>query len=107
MTISYNWLKDYFKADISLDILSETLTSIGLEVESIESFESIKGGLKDLVIGEVLTREKHPNADTLSLTTVNLGGSFRRAKNCLPLECSRWAARSLSLLWGQSASFGR
>ncbi len=53
--------------------LSRILTAVGLEVESLERYESLKGGLQGLVIGEVLTREKHPNADKLSVTTVNIG----------------------------------
>lgn len=73
MTISYNWLCDYLPENIEIDRLSKILTSIGLEVESVTPFESIKGGLKGLVIGEVLTCTKHPNADKLSLTTVNVG----------------------------------
>ncbi|MFY8127137.1 MAG: phenylalanine--tRNA ligase subunit beta [Chitinophagaceae bacterium] len=73
MTISYNWLCDYLPEHIEIDRLSKILTSIGLEVESVTPFESIKGGLKGLVIGEVLTCTKHPNADKLSLTTVNIG----------------------------------
>lgn len=73
MTISYNWLCDYLPEHIEIDRLSKILTSIGLEVESVKPFESIKGGLKGLVIGEVLTCTKHPNADKLSLTTVNIG----------------------------------
>src|SRR5690606_39043710 len=53
--------------------IGKLLTSTGLEVESVETFESVRGGLAGLLIGEVLTREKHPNADKLSLTTVNVG----------------------------------
>lgn len=74
MTISYNWLSEYLPEKIEPEKLSKILTSIGLEVESLEKFESIKGGLKGLVIGEVLEREQHPNADKLSLTKVNVGG---------------------------------
>ena len=73
MTIAYNWLKEYIDINESPDDLGKLLTSTGLEVESVEVFERIKGGLKGLVIGEVLTCEKHPNADKLSLTTVNVG----------------------------------
>jgi len=73
MTISYKWLSEYLPVKIEPEKLSKILTSIGLEVESLEKFEEIKGGLKGLVIGEVLTCEKHPNADKLSLTTVNIG----------------------------------
>lgn len=73
MTISYKWLMDYFQTPIPHDKLSLILNSIGLEVESYEAYQEIKGGLKGLVTGEVLTVEKHPNADRLSVTTVNIG----------------------------------
>ena len=63
MTISYNWLSEYLPEIIEPDKLSRILTSIGLEVESIEKYESIKGGLAGLVIGEVLECIQHPNAD--------------------------------------------
>ncbi|MBX9784550.1 MAG: phenylalanine--tRNA ligase subunit beta [Chitinophagaceae bacterium] len=75
MTISYNWLHQYLPLIIEPEKLSRILTSIGLEVESMEAYEEVKGGLKGLVIGEVLTCEKHPDADKLSLTTVNVGGA--------------------------------
>lgn len=74
MTISYNWLHEYLPEKIEPEKLSKILTAIGLEVESMTPYESIQGGLAGLVIGEVLTREKHPDADKLSLTTVNTGG---------------------------------
>ncbi|MBX7094211.1 MAG: phenylalanine--tRNA ligase subunit beta [Flavobacteriales bacterium] len=73
MNISLSWLNHYLKTDLSPDELSVILTDIGLEVESLEKFESVKGGLEGLVVGEVLTREKHPDADRLSITTVNVG----------------------------------
>ncbi len=73
MTISYNWLKEYIKIDIEPEKVSQILTSIGLEVESFEKHQTIKGGLEGVVIGEVLTCEKHPDADKLSKTTVNVG----------------------------------
>lgn len=78
MKISYNWLKEYLSADTDVNGLSvedagKLLTDCGLEVESIEKFESIKGGLQGLVIGEVITKEKHPDADRLSITTVDVG----------------------------------
>ncbi|MFP5042272.1 phenylalanine--tRNA ligase subunit beta [Parasediminibacterium sp. JCM 36343] len=73
MTISYNWLSEYLPESIEPEKLSKILTSIGLEVESMEPYESIKGGLKGLVLGEVLTCEPHPNADKLKITTVNIG----------------------------------
>lgn len=73
MNISYNWLKDYIKLNDTPEQVAADLTSIGLEVGSIESFSTIQGGLKGFITGEVLTCEKHPNADKLSLTTVNIG----------------------------------
>jgi len=74
MTISYNWLSEYLPKSIEPEALSKILTSIGLEVESLEAYESIKGGLKGLVVGEVLTCDQHPNADKLKITSVNTGG---------------------------------
>ncbi len=74
MTISYNWLKQYIDIPESPGEIGHLLTSTGLEVESVEPFETIKGGLKGLIIGEVITCTKHPNADKLSLTTVDVGG---------------------------------
>lgn len=73
MTISYNWLCEYLPDAIEPAQLSKILTSIGLEVESLEQYEKIKGGLAGVVIGEVLTCEQHPNADKLKLTTINIG----------------------------------
>ncbi|HEY4110426.1 phenylalanine--tRNA ligase subunit beta [Puia sp.] len=75
MTISYNWLCDYLPVSVEPERLSRILTSVGLEVEHLETYESIKGGLKDLVIGEVLECIPHPNADKLKLTKVNTGGA--------------------------------
>ena len=74
MTISYNWLSKYLPVKVSPQRLSEILTSIGLEVESMENYEAVKGGLKGLVVGEVKESEKHPNADKLKLTKVDTGG---------------------------------
>ncbi|MCU0397526.1 MAG: phenylalanine--tRNA ligase subunit beta [Cyclobacteriaceae bacterium] len=82
MTISYNWLKEYIDIPESPEAIGQVLTSTGLEVESVEFFETIKGGLKGLVIGQVLTCVKHPNADKLSLTTVDVGG-----EKPLPIVC--------------------
>ena len=75
MTISYNWLRQYLDIDVKPDELSLILTSIGLEVESLEKVESVKGGLEGVVVGEVLTCSKHPDADKLSVTTVNTGAA--------------------------------
>lgn len=73
MNISLNWLKDYLKTDLPVEEICEILTSIGLEVGGFEKFESIRGGLKGLVIGEVKTCEAHPDSDHLHITTVDLG----------------------------------
>ncbi len=74
MKISYNWLKKYINTTLSPEEVGKLLTEAGLEVEHIEPYESFKGGLKGLVVGEVRTCIKHPNADKLSLTTVDVGG---------------------------------
>ncbi len=82
MKISLNWLKDYIDVNIDAKELADILTGIGLEVEGIETSESVRGGLRGCVIGEVMTCEKHPDADRLSLTTVDIGqGSY------LPVVC--------------------
>jgi phenylalanyl-tRNA synthetase beta chain len=73
MKISYNWLKNYLPVDIPAKELADILTNIGLEVEGIENFQSVKGGLEGVVVGEVLSCTKHPDADKLTLTTVDLG----------------------------------
>ncbi|HBU79587.1 MAG TPA: phenylalanine--tRNA ligase subunit beta [Muricauda sp.] len=73
MKISYNWLKQFLQVDWDAQKTGELLTDLGLEVEGISQFESVKGGLKGIVVGQVLTCEKHPNADKLKLTTVDIG----------------------------------
>ena len=73
MNISYNWLKEYVSFDMTPEEVSAALTSIGLEVGSVDEVQSIKGGLEGIVIGEVLTCEEHPNSDHMHVTTVNLG----------------------------------
>ncbi|MES2284182.1 MAG: phenylalanine--tRNA ligase subunit beta [Bacteroidota bacterium] len=73
MKISYNWLKEYIKTDLSAEDAGKLLTDCGLEVEGIEKFETLKGGLAGIVIGEVITKEKHPDADRLNITTVDIG----------------------------------
>lgn len=75
MKISFNWLKQFIKIDWNAEQTGELLTDLGLEVEGIEPFESVKGGLKGIVVGEVLTCDQHPNADKLKLTTVSIGES--------------------------------
>lgn len=73
MKIAHSWLTQYIKTDKTPEEISHILTSIGLEVESLEEREPVKGGLAGVVVGEVLTCEKHPDADKLSVTTVNVG----------------------------------
>jgi len=73
MTISYNWLSEYLPEKIEPEKLSKILTSIGLEVESLESYQNIKGGLAGIIVGEVISCVPHPGADKLKLTTVNIG----------------------------------
>ena len=73
MKISYNWLKQFIKTQKTSEQIAVLLTDLGLEVEGIEQFETIKGGLKGIVVGQVLTCEKHPNADKLNITTVDVG----------------------------------
>ena len=74
MKISYNWVKDYINTELEPSRVAEILTGIGLEIESMDEWVSVKGGLEGVVIGEVLTCTKHPDADKLSVTTVNTGG---------------------------------
>ena len=73
MKISYNWLKEFLKIDLDAEKVGEVLTDLGLEVEGIETFESIKGSLDGVVVGEVLSCVQHPNADRLKITQVDLG----------------------------------
>lgn len=73
MNISYKWLKEYVDFDLSAEEVAVALTSIGLEVGSVEEVQTIRGGLKGLVVGHVLTCEAHPNSDHMHITTVDLG----------------------------------
>ena len=73
MNISYNWLKNYLDLNLSTEEISQLLTDIGLEVEGVKLIESVKGGLRGVIIGEVITKTQHPNADRLSLTTIDVG----------------------------------
>ncbi|MCF6357042.1 MAG: phenylalanine--tRNA ligase subunit beta [Draconibacterium sp.] len=82
MKISYSWLKDYIKLSQSPEEICDILTQTGLEVGGLEEVETVKGGMKGLVIGEVVTCEKHPNSDHLSKTTVNVDGD-----ELLPIVC--------------------
>ena len=74
MKISYNWLKQFIELDWDANKTGELLTDLGLEVEGINVYQSVKGGLEGIVIGHVLTCEQHPNADRLKITTVDIGG---------------------------------
>ncbi|MCX6236994.1 MAG: phenylalanine--tRNA ligase subunit beta [Bacteroidia bacterium] len=82
MNISYSWLKDYINLELSPAEVAATLTQLGLETGSVIEVESIKGGLKGIIVGEVITCQKHPNSDHLSVTTVNIG-----ADENLPIVC--------------------
>ncbi|HTF80504.1 MAG TPA: hypothetical protein VL947_02220, partial [Cytophagales bacterium] len=73
MKISYNWLQDFIQTELSAEEVGKLLTSSGLEVEGIEPFETVKGGLQGVVIAQVLTCAPHPNADKLKVTTVDNG----------------------------------
>jgi len=82
MKISFSWLKDYINIDEDAESLGKRLTSTGLEVESVEIYEEVEGSLNGLIVGEVLTCEKHPNADALKVTTVDIGNG-----DPLPVVC--------------------
>ena len=82
MKISYNWLKDYVKIDLDPEKVAEILTDTGLEVEGLEKIETVKGGMRGIVIGEVMSCEKHPDADKLTVTSVDIG-----AQHLLPIVC--------------------
>lgn len=82
MKISYNWLKQYVDIDVEPEKLSTVLTDIGLEVEGMEKYQSVKGGLEGIIIGEVITCQQHSNADKLTVTTVDVGGD-----RLLPIVC--------------------
>ena len=73
MKISYNWLKQFLKTDWTPEDTAALLTDLGLEVEVVEKYQSVRGGLEGVVVGHVLTCEKHPNADRLKVTTVDVG----------------------------------
>ena len=73
MKVSLQWLKRYLDTDLGVERISELLTGCGLEVEAIEPYETIKGGLQGVITGKVMSCAKHPNADKLSITTVDVG----------------------------------
>jgi len=87
MNVSYNWLKKYINTDLSAESIAAILTDIGLEVEGFEKIETVRGGLKGVVVGQVLTCEDHPDSDHLHVTTVDVGtgeplGIVCGAPNC-------------------------
>lgn len=82
MKISYSWLKNYLNCDLDSQTVAKVLTGTGLEVETAENFESIKGGLKGLVVGEVKTCVPHPDSDHMHVTTVDVG-----QENLLNIVC--------------------
>lgn len=82
MNISWNWLQEYIQIDESVENTSKILTDIGLEVEGLEKYQTIKGGLQGIVVGKVLTCVDHPNSDHLHITTVDVGGP-----EILPIVC--------------------
>ena len=73
MNISFNWLNEFLKINLKIDEVSEILTDIGLEVEGISDYQEFEGNLKGLVVGHVIECKKHPNADRLKLTKVDIG----------------------------------
>ena len=82
MKISVNWLGDYIEINESTEELAKLLTMSGLEVEGMETIEPVKGGLKGVIIGEVVECQPHPNADKLSTTKVNIGNN-----RIVPIVC--------------------
>jgi len=98
MKISLDWLKDYIKLQQTPEEIEHLLTSSGLEVESLEETDSIKGGLRGLVVGEVLEKEKHPDADRLSVTKVNVGWSSKCCQRTKSISGFKWCT-IVSNLW--------
>ena len=72
MRISYNWIKQFLKVDLNSEQVSDMLTDLGLEVEIVEKYQSIKGGLEGIVVGHVLTCEKHPDAEPIKSVVMDL-----------------------------------
>ncbi len=87
MNVSYKWLKEYVDFDMSPDEVSKALTSIGLEVESLEEVQSIKGGLAGLVVAQVLSCEPHPNSDHMHVCSVDLGNGRTEQIVCGAANC--------------------
>ncbi len=107
MLLSKNWLKRHIDFNLTDDELSEILTAIGLEVEGMESVESIKGGLKGIVCGKVETCSQHPNADRLKTTTVNVGGQVLNIVCGAPNVAAGqhvWVATEGTELYGEDGS---
>ena len=82
MKIAFNWLKDHIEFKETAEEICKKLTSSGLEVEGLEDFELVKGGLQGVVVGEVVSCEKHPDADKLNVTAIDIG-----AEENLPIVC--------------------
>ena len=89
MNVSYNWLKRYIDTELSAERIAEILTELGLEVEEFEKIETIKGGLKGVVVGEVLTCEDHPDSDHLHITTVDVGAEAPLQIVCGAANCRK------------------
>ena len=89
MNISFSWLKRYLKTDLEAERIAEILTELGLEVEEFEKIETIKGGLKGVVVGEVLTCEEHPDSDHLHITTVDVGAEAPLQIVCGATNCRK------------------
>lgn len=87
MNISYNWLKRYIDTDLPAEEIARILTDIGLEVEGFEKIETVKGGLRGVVVGEVLTCEDHPDSDHLHITTVDVGADAPLGIVCGAANC--------------------
>ena len=93
MKVSYSWIKDYLNVKLNAIDCAKVLTDTGLEVEGIQEIESIKGGLKGLVVGEVLSCDQHPNADRLKVTKVDVGAETLQIVCGAPneLKAKRWS----------------
>ena len=89
MNVSFNWLKRYLDCDLTAERMAEILTELGLEVEEFEKIETIKGGLKGVVVGEVLTCEDHPDSDHLHITTVDVGAEAPLQIVCGAANCRK------------------
>ncbi|MEJ7672084.1 MAG: hypothetical protein WKF59_05120 [Chitinophagaceae bacterium] len=105
MKISYNWLREYLEEIPEPEKLSSILTSVGLEVEGVEKFEEFKGNLEGLVIGEVIECKKHPDADKLKLTKVNIGDGEPLQIVCGAPKCCCRSKGSSGSCWHYIVSF--